>query len=350
MANTPALLTAAALTLVACHEYESTDDVVPRSGDPCGASSAAHVDIAFNGAGAADVTLGVDLACPSVPPVFTSKRPVLGTAIAAAIASGHPQRVIHGVTFVLGSSEGPPVLPRFDPREDRAEQLAVAAQRVAAMETFRAARVAQQRWLADIIEAGGGRVVNRVALGNILVADVPVGVLVDLRNDFRLRAIGSGVLDDLVNPTSNGSGRSVLHGRQQMLADRLHGRTYTGASYHVGVVDGGVTASHDLLGGVVDLSEDCTSSIAGVCFGNDPTDCTTSQGSQNGHGTQVAALVGGNDAYGPDFAGVSDATLDTWKVSKVTSVKTFGADSGKNLHLPPNQIGWYRSSVGRAKD
>lgn len=300
-------------------DADADADLSPRSALDCNAVAVPHVDVAFSGGGAAQTTLISDFVCPpDGNGNLGGGAPVVAKAIRRAVDTRDSDDIIAGVTFVIRSDGPPPVLPRYNPAlpRDASYNVSIAAARAAGMAEFQQSRLERQQWLIDRLAETGGKWRNSVALGNLLVADVSVGVVAELIDDGRLAAIGTGSLGGLAAPTIGGPVRSVLSGRQQMRAVHLHDRGYTGEPYRVGVVDGGILDSHDLLAGAMALNEDCTASFAGSCFGADPTDCTSEVDPDEGHGTSVAALVGANDAYGEAFAGVSDAVVDGWKVSE----------------------------------
>ncbi|GAA4008596.1 S8 family serine peptidase [Deinococcus rubellus] len=96
------------------------------------------------------------------------------------------------------------------------------------------------------------------------------------------------------------------------------GRTPLGA--RVAVLDTGVNASHeDLVGRVLPGRDFCAALVNGDCVGEDadPSDLTT--GSEAGHGTSSAGLIGAATNNGEGLAGL------TWSGQNILPVKVFGA-------------------------
>lgn len=308
-----ALLTVGACDTQSEGESPTTAPAELRSGGfSCGSASPIpthDIDVTFGPSGATSTTLIETSICPVPPLQLSGNPPVVSKRIADILTTAAPTEMVPNVVFSCESEVAPPVLPRFDPGQPRTsrDNQSVGASRQQLMERFRVRRAVEQDWLISAIKEGDGRVRLQQGLGSLVVADVPAGTLATLVQDSRLHSIGSWAAPPDVTP--GGNARSMLSARQQMNSAAAFAAGFTGDSYHVGVVDSGVT-EHELLSGQLGIEADCTALSGLQCVGKDPTDCSP-------HGTSVSAIIAATDVYGTEDRGVTSATIDSWKTSSV---------------------------------
>jgi hypothetical protein len=102
-----------------------------------------------------------------------------------------------------------------------------------------------------------------------------------------------------------------------------------GSAGWIGTVDTGIRTSHQVLSNpnVYGYVRDCvhgTSSDCSVGTGLDPNDdlgCFNG----DGHGTSIANILSGNGNWGDNYLGVTDITIDSWKVVSSCSSLTVDA-------------------------
>ncbi|TVZ41792.1 subtilase family protein [Alteromonadaceae bacterium 2753L.S.0a.02] len=177
-------------------------------------------------------------------------------------------------------------------RAERAEQL------VGEIKSLRA--VQQERLAASLYHNHNAQMVSSFWLINALVLDVPVSELEALSR--RADVIYMEPAVDGAEPPAS----SVATARGQIKTDPYFNLGLT--SGYIGLLDTGVRSSHTLFQSPSNLSFhwDCTD---GTCNSNPnpDDDCWN-------HGTSTAAIISGNNNLGNATRGVTDITLDSFKV------------------------------------
>jgi serine protease AprX len=218
-----------------------------------------------------------------------------------------------------------PPLVRGEKRDSPANRQ-VMALRTAIFDEDSADYFASQEPVIGAVTKDGGRMIERHVLCNCFEAMAPVDTV------WRLAARADVVhieperhaapMQD-ANPNNDEE-----QARFRMSTDLYVNAGFNGnlGGWWVGIVDSGVRASHQLLANPdrIDWLRDCVNGGANCDQTQNPGyntgDVCVGQGF-TGHGTSVASIVGGTNALGIDFEGVSDVWMDSWRIFGAPSMQ-----------------------------
>ena len=138
-----------------------------------------------------------------------------------------------------------------------------------------------------------GSILNSLPLVNAVVADLPLGNILQLSNQSNVKYIS---IDRTLTPTLSNAAPAV-----NAFAAWQSG--YTGAGVGVALIDSGVASHPDLNGGLLGLSR--------VVWNQSFVSGNSSANDQYGHGTHIAGLIAGNGSsstgskYSQTFKGIA---------------------------------------------
>jgi len=226
-----------------------------------------------------------------------------------------------------------PFLPKLERRLPRGVPANIATVKGrAAMILATASR--RLRFLSPLlhsVESAGGVLHEYYPVGNICLASLSLRNLTKLRMlpEVAAVALAEEKLELLAKKCPQNAPCScnvTWTGRLCIGADAYSANGYTGEGFHVGIIDSGIQPKHKLLSapGQIGLAMDCVNGDidcnAASAFIYDPVDKYLV------HGTPIAAIVSGNASISKYWAGITEATIDSYCVT------TFGkcnADPGK---------------------
>lgn len=159
-----------------------------------------------------------------------------------------------------------------------------------------------QKLAADLKANYGADVTETFWLINGVVAEIPLGSVTQLatRDDVRY-----------IEPSSSGEPPPDLNffndvddGRGRIVSDPYFNLGQT--TGFIGILDTGVRSTHTLYSSNLSIVLDCNTNAS--CSGGNPQDDCWN------HGTSTGAIISGNSNLGSAFRGVTDITLDSFKV------------------------------------
>lgn len=284
-------------------------------------------------------------------PGFTHDKlhPVLREALRSTAGDERQEAVI-----VLADPVAVPRFPALAPEpRDSEHNRAVHDQAQRTIRSLERERAPYYERLAADLDRYGARVVERFWLINAVVAELP------------LSAVGAiAERDDVVSVEPRYSGEAppqdeVDDGRAVMCSDSYF---VLGQSWgFIGLLDTGVRFTHTLFNNPshIDFRRDCI---------NGGTDCNTGTNLNPdddcwNHGTSSAAIITGNGTQGDDFRGVTETTLDSFKVyptanpcgglDEAAAVRGFQAAVGVSdqvIVAEMQGLGDHESALARAAD
>jgi hypothetical protein len=199
-----------------------------------------------------------------------------------------------------------PLMPQRDIGESRDDASWQAKSRVidAEIALARAAHAPSQDSIAALIAARGGVVNDRHWLINAVSATIDASLLKVLEADPSIKlvapATGGKVLADLV------VGRNALNSDPYFNTAGLNGG-------FIALLDTGVRSTHTLLSGQLSWVRDCVNGTTNNC-GTAGPGLTLDPSDIINHGTGVASCMSGNANLGANNRGVSDITMDSFRV------------------------------------
>jgi serine protease AprX len=201
-----------------------------------------------------------------------------------------------------------PRLPDLDPDHPRFGDVngAILARRAAIFEGVRRQRRTAMGPLMNLVSAAGGKVNQFFVLGWSFEAKIPVSLLDSLSRDQRVRSI---------EPVEGGETPpfEVEDARDTIGTDEFFDNGSTGDGWSVALLDTGVRSTHDLLSSPdrVGIFRDCVDGD-GSCLDDGDADYDASDTCD--HGTASASIISGNSNLGDQFRGVTEATIDSYRV------------------------------------
>jgi serine protease AprX len=195
-----------------------------------------------------------------------------------------------------------PDLPRFG--DENARTL---ARRAAIFEGARRQRRSEMTPLMTRVTSGGGVIGRFFVLGWSFEARIPAALLSSLSADSRVRSI-EPVASEEIPPWY-----TVEDARATVGTDEFFDAGSKGEGWNVGLLDTGVRETHELLTlpDRIDLFRDCVDgNDACVDIGDPAYDA----GDSCNHGTSSASIISGTNNLGPEYRGVTRATIDSYRV------------------------------------
>lgn len=238
-------------------------------------------------------------------PIFVDPR--VRREAEAAGPSGRIQAIIQ----FAGSDEAFPRLPDLDPMQPRLSRrnARILTERMAILEGVGDQRRRAMAPLTRTVEEAGGRILETFVLGFAFRAEFPVPMLDHLARDNRVRSI-----EPVIGGERPPSHDEVDDARDLIESDVYFNSGATGAGWSVALLDSGLRSTHTLFTSPdhIDLFRDCVNGNSFCLDDGDPAydpsdDC-------HNHGTSSAGIITGNSNLGSAFRGVTDASLDSFKV------------------------------------
>lgn len=200
-------------------------------------------------------------------------------------------------------------IPRFpvanpdEPRESSFNRLTMdqAAGMVRQIESARAEDY--QRRSIELQASYGAKVSETFWLINAVVAEMPLDTVLRLAETDDVRFIEPSVTGDKP-PADGNNNNDVDDGRARIVSDPYFNLGQT--TGYIGLLDTGVRSTHTLFTTNLDFTMDCNTNAS--CSGGNPQDDCWN------HGTSTAAIISGNGNLGNAFRGVTDITIDSFKV------------------------------------
>jgi serine protease AprX len=215
-------------------------------------------------------------------------------------------------------------IPRFpEPATDEPRTSAtnrqVRSRTAELIEGIRSQRAGEYDRLAEELADFGAEEVERFWLVKTLAVEMPLGGVRPVADREDVRYVEP---DDAGEepPSDAGRDRTDLEALQDEV-DRARGRMDTDPYYAlgldggwIGLLDTGVRKSHDVFSSPSNLAywRDCINGTKANC--SEPTSKQDPDDSYWNHGTSTAAIISGNDTLGGEFRGVTDVSLDSFKV------------------------------------
>ncbi|MEZ4451068.1 MAG: S8 family serine peptidase [Nannocystaceae bacterium] len=253
---------------------------------------------------------------PEAPP----PAPVIHPAVEAAIASAGPDGEIE-VLLALRKRSHLPRLPGLipeEPRESEANQI-VLRRREAMLEEGARRRARERAPTLEAVRARGGVVLEEFTFGNAALARVPASAareLASLPDVVHIEPTLDAPPPDVPTAPDNQNDNDVDDGRARINSDTYFNNGYDalGAGQYLGLMDTGVRSTHTLFSPVdfIAFERDCVNGGVNCNNSADP-DYNTDDDCWN-HGTATAAIISGNNDFGDTYRGVSQVSIDSWKV------------------------------------
>ncbi len=166
------------------------------------------------------------------------------------------------------------------------------------------ARADEYQKLAVDLKANYGADVNETFwLIKGVVAEMPLGAVKALAVRDDVRYIEPGYSGE-PPPADGNNFNDVDDGRGRIVSDPYFNLNQT--TGFIGILDTGVRSTHTLYSSNLSIVNDCTTNAS--CSGGNPQDDCWN------HGTSTGAIISGNANLGAAFRGVTDITLDSFKV------------------------------------
>lgn len=248
----------------------------------------------------------------------------LSTEVSQRLEAGRGHEPLSLIVRARATAPVPP-LPSV-PDETRyaastGERASLHAARFQAFDAFADERRSSQARLAVEVIRLGGVVREQFVLCNCFLATLPASAVESLsqRDDLEFVELDRpGSAGDIGPDNEPGNDMSVV--RSQIGSDAFFNAGFKGQTF-VGVIDTGVDDPHVLLSnpGRLDFLRDCTHGNNDCENAGNPSFSTTDScgGSLgNGHGTKAAAAITGNANRGEPWRGISEAVVDSWRISK----------------------------------
>lgn len=240
----------------------------------------------------------------TVRPVPTDPRLKINPLVRKAIASDPGSRI--EVIVVFSDPVGIPRFPEPATGERGGGERKFSARREEVIKAI-VARRAEDREPQLLLRQSGAEIIERFWLINGYAVQIPAGVLEKLAQDRRVLSIDP-TATDIPPPQDANATNDVDDGRALIRSDPyFNGGLNTG---FIGLLDTGVRDTHVVFATPdnLDFLRDC---VGGGADCNTGTITTTDPWP---HGTASAAIISAGTGGGAPFRGVTDITLDSFRV------------------------------------